>query len=246
MAYPNSNQPKKGTGLENLRGKKKIKETSMSYDITTQEMQEYLQEKINCLCANEGYHEPIKILLTSSMLSKKQDREKTFVPLMAVLSDSARKKPEKKYSKDVNPVFQTRNQTEQLMFIEPIAKLMRSLTYPKKEIGWHSQPKTKKMFGMTQETMHALHSFKTPTRVFSAKKDSSIAVWIDPIRVITDMLIDVDKPEERFTIRLSPKMLNKYSAIYHAEKCFAKRNHSDSVRDVQRKIQRQIEGLKMS
>lgn len=172
---------------KNMRGGKVLQPSYDGYSVTTQDIQDYLQEKINCVCAAGDYTEPIKIRLVSQILCQK-GHERQFTPFLLFLSDSARAK-QKTNNNGINPVFQTENQTDQLQLIKPIWQLIQSFAFTNRDLKWHTNPKTKKEFYMSKENVDNLWRFHTPSTARSSKGATFICVWLDPLKVIYDYLM---------------------------------------------------------
>lgn len=172
---------------KNTRGGKVLQPSYDGFSVTTSDIQDYLQEKINCVCAAGGFKEPVKIRVVSQILCQK-GHEKQFTPFLLFLSDSARVK-HKPRNEDINPVFQTENQTDRLQLIQPIWQIIQSFAFTKRELKWHTDPKTKKEFYMSDKNVDNLWRFHTPSTATSSKGSSFICVWLDPLKVIYDYLM---------------------------------------------------------
>lgn len=215
------------------------KEVFRGFEISTSQLQEYLQGKVNSLCAAGGFKDPVKVNLMSFRLSRKYGKQ--FVPFLLNLSESALVRERSNDDDDINPIFVTGTQSNDVRLIDPIYKMIQSMKYTKNGIKWLCLPKTKKELNIPQRSVSLIYEFANPRKLSSGKGSVTISVWLDPIKVFYDYLINPNNPKERFRINIrGVKSVNNDLFVYCVERERYSRSADDGAIDVKKKIMRQL------
>lgn len=179
-----------------VRGARYAKETSRTYDITTSDVQDFVQYKINLLTASAGIKEPIKIKISTFRMSRDRSTRgeitRGFYPFLLVLPESAREKVKKEDDADINPVFQTAPQRQKLQIKEPIWKLIATYMYTKNDLNRFRDRKYRLNYDMVANDYENFCKLANLRLIENGKNTYILAVLIDPVRVFRDFLYEKD------------------------------------------------------
>lgn len=177
-------------------------ETEMPYSITTEEAEEFLQQKFDAIVSamqKKGEHqEDVKIMLFTTKCSKK------FMPFMVLLPLSVLKgKKERKNDYELD-LFNPESSEKIAKLKDPFYQLIGSFIYNKNDESSFFSNAWRQALGVSLKTSHMLKANRTPKiQKFNKGASEYVVCMLDPVRLFHDMLTDVNNKDAKFGVEIA-------------------------------------------
>ena len=172
----------------------------LPYSITTTQVEEYLQKKLNVVVnemkRNGSFNgDEVNVRVITVEMGTK------FIPFMVVLPTEVLVQTQKKKNKpsqDELSIFNPRQYDGTANVLEPILKLFMAYMYDKKDGDAFYSVDWRRARGVATNTSAQLKSNRMPriTRISRGNSTEMVTFLIDPIRVFYDMLKIEDLPSD--------------------------------------------------
>lgn len=168
---------------------------ALPYSVTTSEVEEYLQKRVDAMAEASGGKVPrcdIKIYSTES--------GNKFIPFVVILPTTVLINNKKESDDDVEYIFNQKNEDRNVNINSAYYKLFSSYTYDKNDEDAFFSDDWRRQVGVYKQTSYVLKKLRTPkVNNFSGAK--IVIFMIDPLRVFHDMVTsNEDKRDFRITI----------------------------------------------
>lgn len=167
-------------------------ERELPYSITTSDVEQYLQRKVNLVMnrdANDGETKDISVRVYTT------EAGKSFLPFVVILPLDALENTGKKSQKSVPAIFDTRSTESSAKMKKSLYTLFSTYCYTKDDEQAFFSDDWRRARRVNRETSPVLKSLRTP-KVTSMENGNVqvVSFMIDPLRVFFDMLTMSDDP----------------------------------------------------
>lgn len=234
-----------------FRGGNVQKIPSITFDVTTAEVQSFLQGKVTALMAAAKNPRPVKVGVSTFRASDPVRRvrgrgEATQIelfPFIITLPESVMVR--EKQDQQINEVFLTGNQTNRLHLIDGIDTLLRSYQYTKDDISFFNSPRGRHFHNLSAKRVLEIKKFRFPTLIDAGGEGGrGVSQILDPLKVFHDFFTDVNNPHERFyTNIIGVRRVNDSFFVYTIRRELLKNGNKKSVDDLANHVRNQIEKM---
>lgn len=175
-------------------------ENEVPYAITTEQAEEFLQQKIEAVVKmmnNNGANvtDDIKIMMFTSRCSKK------FMPMMLLMPTSVLKGKKEKKNQDELDMFNPESSEKLAKMKDPIWNLVKCYIYDNSDEAAFFSNAWRQALGVSLKTSHVLKANRLPKiQKFNKGQNEFVACLIDPVRLFHDMLEDVNNNSAKFNV----------------------------------------------
>lgn len=171
-------------------------ERELPYSITTSDVEQYLQRKVNLALdrdANDSETKDISVRVYTT------EAGKSFLPFVVVLPLEALESGGKKSHKKIPAIFDTKSNDSEARLKQVLYRLFSSYIYTKDDEQAFFSDDWRRSRRVNRETSPVLKSLRIP-KVTSVENGNVqiVTFMIDPIRVFHDMLV---MPDDQRTFR---------------------------------------------
>lgn len=170
--------------------------TGVPYSITTGDVQNYLQHKINCVLKavankNGTETENIEVNVYSTESGSK------FVPFMVSLPMNALKDNSKQHKRKGAAIFNVKSEDGTAQLKDELFNLLKNYAYNDRDYNAFGSTDWQNMRGVGRESAYRLQNFLIPRITnMNGNRDQTVLLLVDPLRVFHDMLqIEGDRSE---------------------------------------------------
>ena len=202
-------------------------ETEVSFHITTEKANEFLQDKVDKLVNimnQKGTHqEDVNIRLLTLKCGKK------FYPFMLLLPLSVLEGNKKKTNGSDLEIFNPQESEGTVNLKDAFYSLFGGYIFNKNDESSFFSATTRQNLGTTNEIARFVKANRRPRiQKINNNNNKFVTLLIDPIRVFHDMLTDVNNKNERFGIEVGQlKQIKTGNYRYQVFKIPAKKRNSD-------------------
>lgn len=206
-------------------------ETEVSFHITTEKANEFLQDKVDKLVNimnQKGTHqEDVNIRLLTLKCGKK------FYPFMLLLPLSVLEGNKKKTNGSDLEIFNPQESEGTVNLKDAFYSLFGGYIFNKNDESSFFSATTRQNLGTTNEIARFVKANRRPRiQKINNNNNKFVTLLIDPIRVFHDMLTDVNNKNERFGIEVGQlKQIKTGNYRYQVFKIPAKKRNSDKSFD---------------
>ena len=194
--------------VDRLRGGKFVTVSGYICPITTKDIQQYLQEKMNIVVQSSQDKTPVKVWANSIGPKKPSDFKhqdhdlNTVVPILLMMDSGVKPRKNKVQETDLGNIVGGR-QSQRLEIRQDVFNMLNNYRWTRNDLNALDSPKYRRSLGITQETVKVFHKYSNFSEASLYEGGPKIiCVLLDPIRVIRDMLIDVENPTEPFRVKI--------------------------------------------
>ena len=214
-------------------------EAELPFNITTEDAEEYLQQRFNTLIEmmrkNGDNQSDFDITLATYKISKK------FYPLILALPLDVLKNPKDKSSNDELDIFSPGQNDQFAALKDPFYKLVASYIYDKNDEKAFFSNSWRQALGVTLSMSHKLKQSRIPKiNSFNKGQLECVMCFIDPIRLFHDMLTDVNNKDMRFNIEIAQIQQMKNSNFRYTVNRISKKNKKKNDRSYSDRIMYEI------
>ena len=203
-------------------------ETEVSFHITTEKANEFLQDKVDNIMKQKGTHqEDVNIRLLTLKCGKK------FYPFMLLLPLSVLEGNKKKTNGSDLEIFNPQESEGTVNLKDAFYSLFGGYIFNKNDESSFFSATTRQNLGTTNEIARFVKANRRPRiQKINNNNNKFVTLLIDPIRVFHDMLTDVNNKNERFGIEVGQlKQIKTGNYRYQVFKIPAKKRNSDKSFD---------------
>ena len=187
--------------MANFLMKGTVKEAEQ-VSFTTSTVKEYLQDLLNAVIANGPDKTPMKIDVKSLdfWMNDRRRGQGAYVPFMVTLPRDAQVKTKNNEENDIDPIFQTGNQSRNLMIRKEIYNVLQPFMYNRNNLRAFEDSNYRRSLKLNQPMVDCIRRYSVPKLVKTGKNSEVIMVIIDPLKVIKGALINRENRSEDFTV----------------------------------------------
>jgi hypothetical protein len=231
------------SGGSNRAGVQPEMQKDLTYVIRTNEVEKYLQKKVDALYATAGKSDSPKIGIKSVEMSR------SFYPFIVSLNTDCVENAGDGDTR-INAFFQS-DSSDQYVKLDPILYgLMKNYVYDKDDKKAFFSDAFRRELGLQKNSSTTLENLRQPKIMkFNGGKDEYIIFMIDPLRVFHDMLTsDTDKRD--FVVQIVKEKIKKintgeyqYKVIRSTSGGKNKKNKNNHfINEFEAKIKNQMRG----
>lgn len=194
----------------NVRANLKPNEAELQYTITTQEVENYIQLKVNAIVAGlkrvqekngNGNsvvdHQPIRVVSMES--------GKVFLPFLVLLPTSMLQGSNQRKNQNRGnelALFNPIDDNTSVRLQDAFFKLFQMYTFSKDDVKLFNSPKWKNDVGLYAKAPTTLRELRMPTVRKIDDGNKYVMFMLDPIRVFHDMLTGTENAREPFSVNI--------------------------------------------
>lgn len=195
----------------NVRANLKPNEAELQYTITTQDVETYIQLKVNAIVnglkeaqsknGNTNYqvpnHQPIRIV--------SMECGKVFLPFLVLLPTSMLQgSNQRKHQNRGNELslFNPVDDNSAVRLQDAFFKFFQMYTFSKDDVKLFNSPKWKNDVGLYAKAPTTLREFRMPSVRKVDDGNKYVMFMLDPIRVFHDMLTGTENAREPFSVNI--------------------------------------------
>lgn len=186
--------------LINTRSGLTPNENGLPFTITTTDVENYLQRKMNIInssMAQAGNPKNIDVRVYTTEAGTK------FVPFVVILPLDVLQNNKNKRN-DEPDIFNPKSEDKSANLLEPYYNLLKSYVYNKDDENAFFAEDWRRARGVSRDTSPSLKMMRTPkVTSMDGGRVQVVSVMIDPLRIFHDMLIMTDDNRRDFKIEIS-------------------------------------------
>lgn len=209
---------------------------------TTSSVRAFFQTMLNTVLANSQDKSPMKVsVLSFDFMSGRKDKRGIYIPFLLILPKSAQKQNKQNEKDDIDPVFDTGNQSSKLQLRDEIFALLKPFMYRKDDLHYLESGDMRRTLGLTQPMLANIRKYSQPTPVKSGDNNSNVIIMLDPIKVLRGMLVNKENKSENFRVVVTDCIyLNKNQFKYVVSREQIRRNINDSDDAIAKRLLAQV------
>lgn len=233
-----------------FRGGSIRKVPSITFDVTTAEVQNFLQGKVTALMAAANNPRPIKVGVSAYRASAPTRRGKDgrtsdqveLFPFIITLPESVMVR--ERQDQQIDKVFLGDNQTNKLHLIPGIDKLLRSYQYTKYDMGFLNSASGRRFYNLPAKAVLEMKKYRFPKLIDGGDGTRGVAQLLDPIKVFHDFFTDKNNPNERFFSNIvGVRKINDGLYVYSISRELIKSKNKNDADDLNNHVRSQLEKM---
>ena len=191
------------------------------FAIRTEDAEDFIKSKFGFLTENfkKKYPniQPLEIIVVS------KDFSKTFVPFIIAISLNVLQ-PKKQQDEEELSIFKNTDSSAEL--IPEYYQLLKTYMYDNQDIESFFPQTVRQALGLSMSAVHDLKANSKP-RVMQLNRGEYeyVMCYIDPLRVMHDMLTYVNETEQRFVVNVeSAEKIKGGNFVYNVRRCTRVKN----------------------
>ena len=221
------------------------KERKLPFDVRTDDVQKYLEDKfkfINTALTRRGEKDvvPINVRIRNLKIGK------SFFPFIVMLPEAVLDKSN--YDPNTPSVFRPEEDDDAVRLKPYYYKFLSNYMFTKEDVNVFNSSSWRRQAGITSNSnLQILRRYSRPAieSVNTEKgKYVSVLVFLDPLKIFHEMLIDDNNPGQRFSVFIDDMQEiedNKYIFSISREINKRSKESNDQIKNIIRQMKLQIE-----
>lgn len=227
---------------ERFRGGDYLSVLGVGCLVSTDQIRQYIQEKVNIVVQNSDRKVPISVWVHAVPPGRREDilgQRTTIVPIILSMDGNAIKVRKETKESDIGRLV-GENQSSRLEIRNDIFAMLNNYRFNEQDFKNLNSPATRREQGITQGGVKTFQKYSNYTAGKTQGGQPIVSILLDPSRIVRDMLIDTGSIKTPYRVNiLSTQMTGKRSCNYTVFR-YSKMNHGISASDVTEAIEKNI------